>query len=233
LSEKTRSLLLESLIVIVSILIAFALDASWDRFRAQSDLRQDLAGVGDELAANRDALASQMLLVERVAGSIAALLDAMDRLPNATQIIASDTTIWISQRTPTFDPSFGAIDALVASGRLAGIEDPRLRRNLAGLASRATDAGEELLEAQNMYQIVEAPLLFPGLELRAVSGVGARLPEGWENHSIEGGEQIQFPNSRGLRSAMEQRRALYQIALGELGRLDDHLAEIASVIGRQ
>lgn len=167
-SEKTRSLMLESVIVVVSILIAFALDASWDRFRAQSDLRQDLAGVRDELAANRDALASQILLVKRVAGSIAALLDSMDRQPNATQIIASDTTIWISQRTPTFDPSFGAIDALVATGRLAAIEDTRLRQNLAGLASRATDAGEELLEAQSVYQIVEAPLLFPGLELRAV-----------------------------------------------------------------
>jgi hypothetical protein len=199
------------------------LDASWDRFQARNDLTQDLAGVADELASNRQALADQILLTERVAGALEVLLDGMDARPGDDRIGASDTTVWISQRTPTFDPSFGAIDALIATGRLAAIDDPTLRRDLAGLRDRARDAGEELLEGQTVYLLVEAPILFPEFELRSVRGVVAAA---WETRPVEGGELVEFPNSRGLRSAMEQRRSLYELALGELRRLESHLAAI-------
>lgn len=222
-SEHTKPLLLESVAVIASILIAFALDASWDRFQARNDLAQDLAGVADELASNRQALADQLLLAERVANALEVLLGAMDARPTDDRISAPDTTVWISQRTPTFDPSFGAIDALIATGRLAAIDDPTLRRDLAGLRDRARDAGEELLEGQTVYQLVEAPILFPKFELRSVRGV---IAASWEARPIEGGEQVEFPNSRGLRSAMEQRRSLYELALGELRGLESHLAAI-------
>jgi hypothetical protein len=225
-SEKARPLLLESVIVIVSILIAFALDASWARLQARNDLSQDLAGVADELRSNRRALTYQILLVERVAGSLEGLLGTMDARPTAGWISVPDTTVWISQRTPTFNPSFGAIEALIAAGRLAAVEDPTLRRALAGLRDRATDAGEELLEAQTVYLLVETPVLFPGLELRSLREVAARLPDSWGTRGIEGGDQIEFPNSRVLRSAMEQRRGLYQLALAELRGLERHLTEI-------
>ena len=226
-SEHTKRILLESVAVIGSILIAFALDASWDRLQARNDLAQDLAGVADELAANRQALADQIVLADRVAGALEVLLDVMDTRPNDDPITAPDTTVWISQRTPTFDPSFGAIDALIATGRLAAIEDPYLRRDLAGLRDRARDAGEELLEGQTVYQLVEAPILFPAFELRAIRAV---VLSGWEARPLEGGEEVQFPNSRGLRSAMEQRRSLYELALGELRGLESHLAAIEAAL---
>jgi hypothetical protein len=212
--------------VIASILVAFALDATWDRAQGHRDLDQDLASVADELNENRAALAAQVLLVERISNSLANLLNAMEASPAEAYVSVPDTTVWISQRTPTFDPSFGAIEALIAAGRLATIERADLRRHLAGLADRASDAGEELLEAQQIYQLLEAPMLYPSFEMREVRSVAERSTPAWESNPIEGGRLVDFPNGMGLRSAMEQRRGLYEIALGELAGLAEVFRQV-------
>lgn len=224
--RRGRPLVLESIMVIASILVAFALDASWDRAQGRRDLDQDLANVAGEIEENRAVLAAQVVLVERVSNSLENLLRAMEAGSTEAYVPVPDTTVWISQRTPTFDPSFGAIEALIASGRLATIERADLRGYLAGLAERAADAGEELLEAQQIYQLLEAPVLYPSFEMRDIRSVAETVATGWESGPIEGGRMVRFPNGMGLRSAMEQRRGLYEIALGELADLAEVFRQV-------
>ena len=226
--KRGRALLLESVIVVISILIAFALDASWDRLQASRALDEEMSAIADELAANRQSIEHQWQLVGRVVSALDMLLGAMDARPTDETLTVPDTIAWLSQRTPTVDVSFGAIDALISSGRLPEVRDPELRRTLAGLSDRVLDAGEELLEGQSTYQLLEAPIGFPELELRELRAVTDNLADDWESLALPAMGDVVFPNTRALRSAMEHRRLLYLQGLRELRALAQHLDQIGT-----
>jgi len=228
--NRGRSLLLESVIVVVSILIAFALDASWDRLQAGRALNEEMSAIADEVATNRSSLEHQMRLVGRVVSAMDALLGLMDAASTDEVLSVPDTIVWLSQRTPTLDVSFGAIDALISAGRLAEVRDTGLRRALAGLSDLILDAGEELLEGQTTYQLLEAPVAFPSLELRDLRVVTDKLTDDWEAQTMKGEGDVEFPNSRAVRSAMEHRRLLYLQALREVRGLADHLDQISGAL---
>ena len=228
--NRGRPLVLESVIVVVSILIAFALDASWDRLQAARALDEEMSAIADELTANRVSLEHQWRLVGRVVSAMDALLEAMDAAPSDETLPVPDTLVWLSQRTATVDVSFGVIDALISSGRLAEVPDPDLRRALAGLSDRVLDAGEELLEGQDTYQLLEAPVAFPDLELRDLRVVTDNLTDDWESRALTGQGDVDFPNNRAVRSAMEHRRLLYLQGLREVRALAEHLDQISAAL---
>ena len=87
-------------------------------------------------------------LLGRLNSSAAALLVDLRADPEAPMVEATDTiallaTVW----APTLDPSLGAVEALISSGRLAQLSNPRLRQGLAGLRDQFQDTREEQLNA--------------------------------------------------------------------------------------
>ena len=146
-----RRLFWEAVVVIVSILTAFALDAWWDSSAARADLRRELDSVAEELEANREAL---FIRLEGRRGMIASIDDMLLRIDgrgSRSQVEFADSVLYLSFVTsPTTDPSIGGLDALIASGRLAMLRDPELRRFLAGFRNVVEDVREDELGARSV-----------------------------------------------------------------------------------
>ena len=121
-SGSAKKLFLESFVVIVSILIAFGLDAAWDSAEVRRELRSDLENVVQELQVNQARVAFHFDMAVRIGMALEHLGDAL-AASSASHVVVPDTIAWLAAVYPTLDGSLGAVDALIASGRMAAIED--------------------------------------------------------------------------------------------------------------
>lgn len=123
----------EAVAIVVSILIAFALDAWWDVLAERKQERASLAAVREDLRSARDELQTVLEWNDGHAATVTALL-AED--PEAFAGISADSaeTLLIPAVLGglTFDPSTGALQALLAGGALDRVTDGALAAALAG-----------------------------------------------------------------------------------------------------
>lgn len=178
---RARRLALEGVVVVASILIAFALHACWQDAELERDVRLDLENVSREIAANRDRVRYHIDLTSRM---VAALDELRVRIAasDAANLVVPDTIVWLSQITPTMDLSLGAVDALLASGRMAAVEDPVLAGRLAGLQGLVGDAVEEQAQALQIQHRHVLPLL-TGTDYEGLEHIGEAF---WAQERVPG-----------------------------------------------
>jgi hypothetical protein len=121
-----RDAIRDIFLIVISILIAFALDAWWndrqDRERERSHLQTVLA----EFTANRDRLDRYL---QQVDGSFEATVRVLNLMgPTPGKISPDQLADWINQSfdVGTFTPHGGAVQALLASGELSLIRNHEL-----------------------------------------------------------------------------------------------------------
>lgn len=142
--DRLRESLREGAVVVISILVAFGLDAWWDH---RGDLREEdeiIAALEAEFTSNRARLIDD---IEEVRG----YTDAAQRLLDAAEsdvTVAGDADslgadLWRSLNWRTANVSTAALDAVVSSGRLDLIRDGELRTALAGWKAQVEDMAEE------------------------------------------------------------------------------------------
>ena len=160
-------------IIVVSILMAFGIEAWWDD-RQERQLRAELvADLSLELRRNADELEYE-------------LGRQRDRVEIISQLLASATSrgtemspdsVAALQRAmtgyPTYDPSLGILDLLIQSGALVLLENREVRARLAGLAGVADDylANQGLVLQVYMHpQAISetGAILYPYSELEGV-----------------------------------------------------------------
>ena len=146
---------LQGIAIVGSILLAFAIDAWWEN-RQEREIEQAVLG-----SLHRDFMQSRIDLDvalatfedwhDRFARFQSATPAELARLDNATASLIL-TSLYPGM---TFDATSGTLDALVSDGRLALIEDTKLRgglvawlRSLADIAENETDIRAGALRAQ-------------------------------------------------------------------------------------
>jgi hypothetical protein len=130
-------------VVVLSILLAFGVDAAWDSRGERAEERALLEGLYDELTANRQE-------TEEIAARARTARDAARRFAAMTPTEAAavhpdsarDQVIRYFYRSYVSELSYGFRSATVDSGKLALIRDATLRAGLAELASLSDDLGE-------------------------------------------------------------------------------------------
>lgn len=150
-TNTRRQFLAEGILIVVSILLAFAIDASWnDRLRRQ-DQQRAMHALEQEFGAASELLTRVSLAHKNGFTAGEALLRFTG--PEATQI-DSDSLAEILPplfRIPYFSPSLGTLEAILSSGNLRIIESDELRAALAtfpvALAdlNRTQDYGAQLV----------------------------------------------------------------------------------------
>jgi len=129
-----RRLAIESLAIVSSILLAFAIDAWWEGSKETQRRNSLLGDLKNEVLINIEALERnvklQELYYEDSKKMVRALLDEVELTPTAF-----DELLLSLAGYPVFLPSWGVLDLLTNSGDLLLIEDSRLRTKLANLKS--------------------------------------------------------------------------------------------------
>lgn len=236
-AKSVRPLLVEGVVIVVSIVLAFALDAWWNDVAEGRQLRQQLGSVQAEVRGNRDLVSFQIDLMERMIGAGDALVRVIDSAdPGGAVVAVPDTLAWLPLATPTLDASLGAIDALVGSGQLALIRDPALRSQLAGLRDRIEDAVEEQEQALAVYYDHSYPRLIES-GYRTSPIVTESLFDYWADRvpgrPAQSFGMVEFPADPALAETLSERMLLYGISVDEmrvlLTVLDDLEAAVAAI----
>lgn len=160
-----RALLLESLAVILSILLAFSIDAWWDGHKERGRERALLTGIMEDFQSSRPALQDRLLLARRMASSSARLLDLTAERRGSASVNVPDSLVIALLGAPTYEPAMDALDAALASGEIELIRNHRLRRALANWRRVLTDTSEDELQVRSVTTEQLVPVLAPTLDL--------------------------------------------------------------------
>ena len=225
-------LVLEGAVVVLSILVAFALDAGWDEAALRRDVLLDLGNVERELSVNRDMVLFQQDLMTRMLVGSESLVEIMAANPDRALINVADTLAWLQFLTPTFDPSLGATDALIASGRMASIEDPDLRLELAGIRGLIRDAVEDQVVGRDVYYDLLAPAVYAASDSEKTVRVATTYwaEERAVGRALSSYGEVPYPNTPFVRNAIRERALIYRIAVTELDSVLEAIDRIEELI---
>ena len=204
-------------------------------------LTQELENVHHELERNRDLVVAELTILDRLTSSADALLVGLTMSPQSSTVAVTDTIALLGTSwSPTIDPSLGAVQALIGSGRLAQVPNPQLRRGLAGLRDQFEDALEEQLLARAVFSNEIFSLTRDRLDYRIFGQLIAELSgsadsgtlsqESMSVRSFPSIGTVDYPNSPAIRNALEVRRQWYVTAQSELVQLRDLLEDLIAVM---
>ena len=223
--------IVEGAVIVASILLAFAIDTWWDNRDRAAQLAEDLRSVAKEMETNRDLLALDVTRLRRYISGTESLLQLLDAHPDAPTVLVQDTMAFYAMAWHTMDPSLGAVDALLASGRLSAIRNPRLRVLIAGLRDQFRDAMEEERLSRELHYSTFLPQVRETLDIRFAWRIAFQfwIVQGGEGSYIAE-ELIAFPNSLGIRNSIRERSGLYTIGANEMSQLQMQLEEMLTLL---
>ena len=130
-----KRLSVEGAAIVISILLAFSIEAWWDDYQDRGEEQGILLGLKSEFEQNLAFIDTQLSYRNAVIDSILKIFDAsVTRAsiePDILDELIGDVTWW-----ENIEYSRGAIDGLLQSGGLSLIENEELRRVIASLPSR-------------------------------------------------------------------------------------------------
>ena len=154
----------QALAIVASILVAFAIDAWWEERQEERWQTEQLVSLRDEFVTNREELIDVVRRDRDIGDNLQALLDALkaNDIGDVVRVDARHVAALTGWRTS--DVASGALDALLASGRLGEFEPPELRQRLAEWPSAVLNFQEdEILTRDFLPNVLVPALLGQGL----------------------------------------------------------------------
>jgi hypothetical protein len=177
---RRRRIFAEGVAIVVSILLAFAIDAWWDEARERSRERTVLTGLRSEFDANRARLAGNVSEHEATHKAALSLIDLSD----SGGAVPPDSMDYLLRRVfidaYSYNPSGGVLDGLIASGELGLVRDPELRGLLASWPGQLDENAEDEAWVFKDVQDVYTPYLNRVLTTRNLWTGGTDLPASGE-----------------------------------------------------
>ena len=135
-----RKIVAEGLSIVVSILLAFAIDAWWDSRKDLGEEREHLNALKLEFRQDREVVAREILVLEDAAAATKTLLalDATEASQIDADSLASlfDRSVRAGASAPI---AAGAVQSLLSSGDLGLIRDKELASRIAAWPSQLAD----------------------------------------------------------------------------------------------
>ena len=140
-----KRLSVEAAAIVVSILLAFAIDAWWDERQERAEEREVLESLYAEFEANRDEVASVISFHDREIRSIETLMELRQNEILALPAETVAEMLGSLAIARTFDAVRGSVDALHGSGKLGILRDRELREALTTFVNVVDDAVEDAI----------------------------------------------------------------------------------------
>ncbi|MGD8279009.1 MAG: hypothetical protein PVH00_13320 [Gemmatimonadota bacterium] len=164
-SIQWRRLVVESGAVILSILLAFSIDALWDRH--QERIREDvlLRGILADYRASRPNLAERLELAGRLARNTALLRDLVSGWSGREPLTVPDSLILGVLGGPTYEPATNTLDAALGSGEIELIRSGEIKTELATWRRTLLDTTEDEVEVRRLTNEQLVPSLASAMDL--------------------------------------------------------------------
>jgi hypothetical protein len=159
-------MLTEGLVIVMSILIAFSIDAWWDGYQEQRREHEILAGLRADFHASRPGLESRLALARRMAKGTGGLLNVTRDQEIPGTVNAPDSLVLAVLGGPTYEPATNTLDSAVASGEIELLRNDELRAELANWRRILSDTSEDEREVRRITNEQLIPLLSRSLDLR-------------------------------------------------------------------
>jgi hypothetical protein len=163
----------ESTAIVLSILLAFAIDAGWDERQERGEEAEILESLAVEFEQYRDRFARRSEFYEQTAANIVWLLDEVDF--SSSELERLDEGLLAFVGAPTLEVGSGVNTELVASGRVSLISDPTLRRIVSTWQGRLDEITDDEIVVRQYVTTVLVPYL---ASLNAPLGRASRIPKG-------------------------------------------------------
>jgi len=229
-----KRLAIEASAIVLSILLAFAIDAWWEERQTEQDIVEDLAIVEHELAENIRLVELSIDIMTNIVAAKDRLIAELKARPGSSSVdIPATDVFWGIFMNPTLDPSLGGTDAWIAAGQLGVIESPKLRQRLAGVRGKFDDTIEE----QRIAREVGIRQIYPAIEDRGDIGIikdmfaaGLHARQATEVQEIPDFGSISLPNSGALIFSLQARGLWYEASILESTDLLAELKEIQPLV---
>lgn len=243
-ASKTK-LVLEGFVILASILAALFLEGWRDDRELAREVALELVSVGHELERNRDIVVAELSAIDRIVTGTDYVLGVLGEDPDEDFVQVADSLAWLTATwMPTLDPSLGAVEALISSGRLAQVDDPELRLGLAGLRDLFLDASEEQSQALSVAAGQLWPRFTTSPDMAAVRRVssefvsirqeaGATPQEQMAGGRMPSYQQVAFPNGADVRGTLNLKLMWLEAATAELRPLLPHLDRLISLVASE
>ncbi|MEJ2481611.1 MAG: hypothetical protein P8049_00405 [Gemmatimonadota bacterium] len=166
-------LFLEGIVIVASILLAFALDTWWDERSERVEEQAVLVNLREEFEAAEAQFDLYFGFHRRIEASLGQTLGAARAAfaRNLATISVPDTALALAYLSPTYDPRLGTLEGLLSSGRLRLIRDPELRRALAGWNGLLREASEEEMKSLRHVADHLDPVLRARMDVSGALGI--------------------------------------------------------------
>jgi hypothetical protein len=154
-----RRLTAELFAIVFGILVAFALQASWEARNDRLAERHLLEALQTELSAARNALDAQRWAYEYVDQATALVAKQLSDAGSGSVITIADTLLAGLLLEMSYDPPMGTVSTLLSSGQLELLEDLELRTVIAGWPAAVADGVEEQQRLWDLADNQVKPLL--------------------------------------------------------------------------
>lgn len=153
-----KRLAAEGFVVVVSILLAFWIDAWWDGYKDSKRQASQLIAMREEFFDSVTALDTLLQIVQQHADRVDELISVLKEAEGAT-IEVPGHLLGYAIGWRTSDVSTSTLNALIASGDLNLVRNEKLRRDLAGLPAVLLDVTEDEVMAMEFAESIMASFL--------------------------------------------------------------------------
>ena len=145
LNQRTpwQRIIAEGTIIVVSILLAFWIDAWWSDRQARNDEQEAIAQLVDDFRKNAELLETVRSVHEAALAAAYEILARAGLGGESRSDAATAELVYTSLRAWTYDPLLGGTNSLIQSGRLNILSDSSLRIALAGWPDIVEDLNED------------------------------------------------------------------------------------------
>jgi len=174
----------EGIAIVVSILLAFGIQAWWEGVQGRNDEAEILIGLRNEFREIEQSLALYQEFYDFSGRDIETLLALEGQAPRPIPLALADSAFWSLIFPPTFEPGQATLDGLITSGRLERLESQPLRDALNLWRTRRDEVLDNQLYGQDFVRSVITPYLAEaGVPMsrmypanRAAALLGAQVP---------------------------------------------------------
>jgi hypothetical protein len=176
----TRRFLIEGIVIVISILAAFALESWWGERQERQEERVILAGLQQDFGSARAALETRLESHVRIAHAVTTTLEVIEGayLRGEPTAVVVDTTIGLTFIPPTTQLSLGTLDGLLQSGRLGVLRDTDLRAALSAWPHVLAELTEEEVTGREFVVTHLDPVLRARVNVAPFRSAGAALFDG-------------------------------------------------------